>query len=184
MDIQTTQRKADSAPLSPVDEASFREMMGSVCAPVTVITALADDGPRGTTVSAFASLSLEPPMVVFALDRSSRLLASLTEGTPIGVNLLALDQREVALAFASRTGDKFGGINWAVDHGVPRILGDAGWLTGSVVRLVEGGDHLLVLVSVRHVEVADSAPLAYARRRFGTHSALVPASVRLQAVWT
>lgn len=186
VDIRTVQRKADPAPLSRVDAASFREMMASVCAPVTVITTLADDGPRGTTVSAFASLSLEPPMVVFALDRSSRLLASLTVGSPIGVNLLALDQREVAMAFASRTADKFRSVGWAVDHGVPRIVGDAGWLTGSVARLVEGGDHLLVLVSVRHVEVAESAPLAYARRRFGTHSALVPepAPVRLQAVWT
>ena len=86
------------------------------------------------------------------------------------------------MAFATAPPTSSGASGGLSIMGSPGSSETPGWITGSVARLVEGGDHLLVLVSVRHVEVAESAPLAYARRRFGTHSALVPepAPVRLQ----
>jgi flavin reductase (DIM6/NTAB) family NADH-FMN oxidoreductase RutF len=66
----------------------FRELMAAVCAPVTVVTSADEAGPHGATVSAFASLSLRPPLTV-ALDRRSALLASILGTRRLGVNVLA-----------------------------------------------------------------------------------------------
>ncbi|WP_281790397.1 flavin reductase family protein [Streptomyces sp. MK37H] len=64
-----------------IDRETFTELMSGVCAPVTVVTATAADArPHGSTVSSFASLSLDPPLVSFALDRASGLLAHLQPG--------------------------------------------------------------------------------------------------------
>ncbi|MEV6898938.1 flavin reductase family protein [Amycolatopsis sp. NPDC051372] len=154
-----------------VDEAAFRELMGAVCAPVTVVTTTTGEGrPHGTTVSSFASLSLRPPMVSFALDNGSALLQHVRESRRVGVNVLAHGQEAVAAAFAGRGEGKFTGVPWHEDDGLPRLASAGGWLVGTVNWLVPGGDHVLVLVQVVASEVSEAAPLVYARRTFGTHS--------------
>ncbi|WP_326837531.1 flavin reductase family protein [Amycolatopsis rhabdoformis] len=156
-----------------VDEAAFRELMGAVCAPVTVITTTTAEGrPHGTTVSSFASLSLRPPMVSFALDTGSALLAHVRRSRRVGVNVLAHGQDAVAMAFAGRGEDKFAGLRWHEADGLPRLDGAGGWLAATVLDLVPGGDHVLVLAEVVASEVGAAAPLVYARRTFGTHSRL------------
>lgn len=156
-----------------LDESAFRELMSAVCAPVTVVTTTTFDGrPYGTTVSSFASLSLRPPMVSFALDHSSNLLRYVRMSRRVGVNVLAYGQDDVAMAFAGRGEGKFAGITWRHDRGLPRLAGAGGWLVASVVNTVPGGDHTLILAEVMASEVGDAAPLVYARRTFGTHSRL------------
>jgi flavin reductase (DIM6/NTAB) family NADH-FMN oxidoreductase RutF len=105
----------------PVD--AFREVMAGVATPVAVVTTLTGDGPHGTTVSSFASLSLAPPMVMAALDRSSGLLSRLVVGAPFGVNVLGSHQAELAGVFARRGGDKFAGVEWSEHAGAPRLAG-------------------------------------------------------------
>ena len=156
-----------------IDAAVFRDLMGAVCAPVTVVTALTSDGrPHGTTVSSFASLSLAPPLVSLALDHGSALLGRLRAGGVLGINVLASGQEDLALGFARRGADKFVGITWTCEDGAPRLPGAAAWLTGAVERVVPAGDHDLLVVAVRTAGTAVVAPLVYARRTFGTHSAL------------
>lgn len=70
-----------------INEQAFRDLMAGVCAPVTIVTTH-DDGPHGATVSAFASLSLRPPMVTVALDRASGVLARILATGRFGVNVL------------------------------------------------------------------------------------------------
>ncbi|MFD3485305.1 flavin reductase family protein [Streptomyces sp. NPDC058665] len=152
-------------------EQAFRDLMAGVCAPVTIVTATAEDLPLGTTVSAFASLSLRPPMVTVALDRGSRVLSHITATGRFGVNVLALAQDDLALGFARRGADRFSGVDWHFDHGLPRLGSAPGWLVCEVTEAVEGGDHLLVLGSVTHVKTTPAAPLVYGHRTFGTHSA-------------
>ena len=93
---------------APAD--AFREVMAAVATPVAVVTTLTGDGPHGTTVRSFASLSLAPPMVMAALDRSSGLLSRLAVGAPFGVNLLGSHQAELAGVFARRSEDEFAGV--------------------------------------------------------------------------
>ncbi|MFS3128304.1 flavin reductase family protein [Nocardioides sp. Bht2] len=154
-----------------VDEAQFRAVMGEVCSPVAVITSAFDGAPHGTTVSAFASLSLEPAMVSVALDLNSSLLAMIRSSRRLGVNVLSEEQAELALRFARKGDDKFNGVEWEWDHGLPRLAETAGWLACDATDLVVAGDHVLLISSVEHAAVAPSPPLAYHRRTFGTHSA-------------
>lgn len=160
--------------VTALGEQEFRELMAGVCAPVTVVTATADGVPYGTTVSAFASLSLRPPMVTVALDRHSRLLPHVTAAGRFGVNVLGHTQGDVALEFARRGAvDRFAEVSWHLDHGLPRLDAAPGWLACDLTSVVEGGDHLLLLGTVTHARATAAAPLVYGYRAFGTHSAYV-----------
>jgi flavin reductase (DIM6/NTAB) family NADH-FMN oxidoreductase RutF len=150
---------------------SFREVMASVCTPVSVVTAMAADRPHGTTVSAFASLSMTPPMVLVSLDRGSDLLALVRETGRFGINVLAADQTRLALAFAGKGKHKFQGVEWSGHADVPRIEGASGWLACRVAQLVEGGDHIVVLGDVIAADTLPGPPLTYHARAFGTHTA-------------
>jgi flavin reductase (DIM6/NTAB) family NADH-FMN oxidoreductase RutF len=151
----------------------FREVMAGVATPVSVVTSMADGLPHGTTVSAFASLSMAPPMVLVSLDRGSDLLALVRESGRFGVNVLGSTQSALALAFARKGGTgKFQGVRWEIDHDLPRLPGAPGWLACDVASLVEGGDHVVALGTVVAAETLDGLPLTYHGRVFGTHAAL------------
>lgn len=151
--------------------AGFKDAMAALCSPVTVVTARREDGtPCGVTVSAFASLSLEPPMVTVALDRRSSLLPALTATGRLGVCLLGADDHELALTFAAAGTDRFASVPWYPENGLPRLSEAPVWLECAATRLVEGGDHVLVLATVLAADHRDAPTLAYQNRRFGTHS--------------
>jgi len=149
----------------------FRAVMAGVATPVSVVTTLTDGRPHGTTVSAFASLSMSPPMVLVSLDRGSELLTRLAEGSVFGVNVLGREQAPLALAFTRKGVDRFAGVGWEVDAGAPRLTGSPGWLACTVSRLVDGGDHVVVLGEVRAAATDGGPPLTYHARTFGTHAA-------------
>lgn len=151
-----------------VDPEEFKAVMASVCTPVSVITTMVDGAPHGTTVSAFASLSLTPPLVMLALDRGSQLLKKVAVSGRFGVNVLGSGQQATAMAFA-RKGDKFADVLWVRDDGLPRIVGVAGWLGCRVDGEYDGGDHVILMGHVETAEARTDAPLTYHRRTFGTH---------------
>lgn len=153
--------------------ATFREVMAGVATPVSVITTLCEGLPHGTTVSAFASLSMDPPMVLVSLDRGSDLLARVQLTRRFGVNVLGAGQADLALAFARKGGaGKFDGVAWDTACGLPRLPGAPGWLACDVSALVDGGDHVIALGTVVAAECTDAPPLTYHARVFGTHAAL------------
>src|SRR5438874_8342517 len=90
-----TRRHHTCAPVPDPDE--FRRAMGLVPTAVTVITAPGADGPSGATANAVVSLSLEPPLMLAALDRRSRTLAALRRAGVFGVSVLAAGQDDLAL---------------------------------------------------------------------------------------
>ena len=153
-----------------VGKEEFREALAGLCTPVTVVTTMVGGDPAGATVSAIASLSLEPPMVTVALDQRSRLLPALLQARRFGVNVLSYGQEETARLFATPGAERFGVAAWQVDHGMPRLHGAGAWLVCEVTQAVPGGDHTLLLAAVEHTAHTQSAPLVYARRTFGTHS--------------
>jgi flavin reductase (DIM6/NTAB) family NADH-FMN oxidoreductase RutF len=154
-------------------QAAFREVMAAVCTPVSVVTAISREVPHGTTVSAFASLSMQPPMVLLSLDRQSNLLTMISETRRFGLNVLGSDQSQLARAFARKGTGKFAGVAWWLDTGVPRIAGPVGFLACQVAHLVEGGDHIVVLGGVLTADAGDGRPLTYHGRGFGTHVPLL-----------
>ncbi|MBS9376570.1 flavin reductase family protein [Rhodococcus sp. B50] len=149
----------------------FREVMAGVCTPVSVVTAMDGKRPHGTTVSAFASLSMDPPMVLVSLDRGSALLAVVRETGSFGVNILSHAQSDTAMQFARKGSDKFVGTSWTSSGGLPRLHGTAGWLACDLVDLVDGGDHVLAYGGIVEAVASPAPPLTYHARTFGTHCA-------------
>jgi flavin reductase (DIM6/NTAB) family NADH-FMN oxidoreductase RutF len=161
---------SDSVVHSDLAEA-FREVMGGVATPVSVVTTIFDGEAYGTTVSAFASLSMKPPMVLVALDRNSELLSRLQVSCRFGVNILGSTQAALALAFAGKGGPaKFTGVDWSRSEDLPRLAGVSGWLACELTSLVPGGDHMVALGEVIAAECGEGMPLTYHRRAFGTHA--------------
>lgn len=148
----------------------FRDLMAAVCAPVTVVTTTTPEGPHGATVSSFASLSLDPPLVSVAFDNNSSMLARILSSNRFGVNLLSNGQQDIATTFASRSEDRFAGVRWHLEHDLPRLDGAAGWVECDLDRAVQAGDHTLLFGLVVATSRIETAPLIYVHRTFGTHS--------------
>lgn len=147
-------------------QQQFRDAMARVPAPVTIITVADEDGnPHGTTVSAFASLSVAPPMVLFALDNRGGMRDRLASSGRVGVNVLAGDQADIAVRFA-KPGLRFDATAWSLEAGVPRIDGVAAFLHCDKVELLPGGDHTVVLGTVASAESFGDVSLSYHLRDF------------------
>lgn len=144
--------------------------MASVCTPVSVVTTVEDGRPHGTTVSAFTSLSMNPPMVLVSLDNGSDLLAIVQRTGTFGLNVLASSQAALARRFAKKGSEKFrGAADWIEDFGAARLAGVSSWVACKVGEIVVGGDHLILLGEVVAAEATTADPLTYYARTFGTH---------------
>lgn len=158
---------------------AYRELMAGVCAPVAVITTLTPDGaPLGATVSSVAALSLSPPLVSVALDRSSSLLAGIGLSRRFAVNVLAEPQAELAVRFARRGVDRFAGVDWRIAHGLPRVEGAAGFMVCDLDTDLPAGDHRLLFGLIVASETSARAPLVYGSRAYGTHSSRIGEAIR------
>jgi NDP-mannose synthase len=144
----------------------FRDTLAGVPAPVTIVTTSSPEGPHGTTVSAFSSLSADPPLVLVALDRKSDLLNLLPQTGKFAVNLLAGDQEDLGLTCAKKGAEKFDKVPWHEDRGLPRIEGAAAWLACDIQEFLPGGDHVIVVGLVTACETEKDEALVYHRRRF------------------
>jgi len=151
-----------------VDPVVFREALAAVAAPVAVVTSFDGDRPHGTTVSAFCSLSLEPPLVLVSLDRGSDLLRMVRQSRRYGINVLSHDQEALATRFARKGADKFAAVAWGLDTELPRLEGTASWIACRLHELVDGGDHVIAVGFVEHAEASPAHPLLYRQRQFGT----------------
>lgn len=153
----------------------FRAAMAQVCTPVSIVTTMSADGPFGTTVSAFNSLSMNPPMIMVALDKASDLLAAIEGQTSFAVNVLAAGQGDLGLSFARKGGtSKFDGIDWSVEAGNPCLPGVSAFLSAQASQFVDGGDHIIVLGEIEYARTSPALPLTYHARSFGTHTSTAP----------
>jgi flavin reductase (DIM6/NTAB) family NADH-FMN oxidoreductase RutF len=153
----------------------FREAMAGLCAGVAVVTARRPDGkPCGLAATSVSSLSANPPSILVSVNHSSRCHDALTEGSHFGVHLLSAPQEPIAREFAGRGDDKFAGIDWSWDDGVPRIEGALAYLRCARGAVFEVYDHTLVVGDVTGGALAPGAPLIYMSRSMGWR--LEPAS--------
>ncbi len=151
---------------SGVSLQAFRDAFSAVPTPVSVVTAVKDGKAHGTTISAFCSLSAEPPLVMFGLERSSDLLKLIRETRRFGVNVLSVGQEQIALACARKGPDKFAAIPWHYDNDLPRLADGASWLACRLETEFPGGDHVIVVGLITACEAGTRTPLVYLRRQF------------------
>ena len=144
----------------------LRDALSHVPAPVSVITTADEDGPHGTTVSAFCSLSASPPLVLVALDRGSNVLRKLRAAPRFGISILSEGQEKIARRCATKDPNKFGEVRW-IDHGgAPKIEGASSWFLCRLTVILPGGDHQIVVGHVIDCAVNSAHPLVYHQRDF------------------
>jgi flavin reductase (DIM6/NTAB) family NADH-FMN oxidoreductase RutF len=150
-----------------IDSRSFRKALGCFASGVTVVTALNPETkvPAGVTVSAFSSLSLDPPLVMFCLGVQTSSLETFKSAGHFVVNVLSEDQRDLSIRFASRADQKWTGVAWESWNSGAPVLGNC--LTNlecSLVKTVEGGDHLIFIGKVEKMKHQEGgSPLVYFR---------------------
>jgi flavin reductase (DIM6/NTAB) family NADH-FMN oxidoreductase RutF/DNA-binding GntR family transcriptional regulator len=151
------------------DATAFRRVIGNFMTGVVVITTTDDGVPRGMTVSAVSSLSLDPPMLLVCLNAASATQEAVRRSGRFAVNILAEHQGHIADRFA-RPGsdDKFAGIEARAGRtGVPLLAGVLAAVECRVAEVVGGGTHRVFLAEAVHAEATEAAPLAYFRGKFG-----------------
>ena len=122
----------------------FRATLGRFASGVTVVTATAPDGrDLGMTLSAFSSLSLDPPLVLICVDRGATMHDVLAEGVVFGVNVLAAEQEALSRRFAKGdTAERFAGVGYTRGAlGAPLLDGTLAWMECRVAARHPGGDH-------------------------------------------
>lgn len=148
---------------------TYRDVLGTFPTGVTIVTIAGDDGDRGLTVSSFTSVSLEPRLVSVCLNRVSATAEHIVPGTPIGISFAAHDQAHIVRQFASHVPDRFAGVETERgEYGALLISGASAHLEGFVHEVLEGGDHIIVLVEVQAARASDREVLLY------QHGALTP----------
>ncbi len=146
-----------------VDASLFRRALGQLASGVTVVTTLNKDGqPFGLTVTAFCSISLEPPLVLVSIDNRSETHDGLAGSGLFGVSLLAEGQEDFSRRFARGGAAKFQGIALETGrHNVLLIPGALAHLECRVTATHTGGDHTLYLGEVLAASVRPGRPLVY-----------------------
>lgn len=149
----------------PVEKAEFRQALGHFAAAVTVVTLVRDDDtPAGITVTAFSSLSLEPPLVLVCIDKRAKLHDQFQLQRSFAVNILAEDQEAVSRRFATSDPDQFKEIGYGLGPmGAPLINDAICSIECRVVDLLPGGDHSIIVGEVESTRIKEGKPLLYFR---------------------
>jgi flavin reductase (DIM6/NTAB) family NADH-FMN oxidoreductase RutF len=147
-----------------MDSTQFRHAMGHFATGITVVTSRDKAGqPYGLTVNSFASLSLHPPLVHWALKETSFAWPIFSEAGMFAVNILAAGQEAISHNFC-RPLDRFAGLDWEEGlNGLPLIRGCLAWVECARDRILEGGDHWIMVGRVVRARTFDRMPLVYWR---------------------
>jgi flavin reductase (DIM6/NTAB) family NADH-FMN oxidoreductase RutF len=160
-------RTRSDAAMSEFSAERFRDVAGRFASGVTVITGIDDDGPVGFTCQSFHALSLDPPMVVFAVAHTSTSWPRIRKSGRCCVNVLADSQEAVARTFAMSGIDKFASQPWtAAEDGSPILGGVLAWFSCTIASIHPGGDHEVVTADVHALDAEEREPLVFHRGRY------------------
>jgi flavin reductase (DIM6/NTAB) family NADH-FMN oxidoreductase RutF len=149
-----------------IDPDSFRSVLGRFASGITVVTTLDPQGHDvGMTVSAFASVSLRPPLISVCIDHAASMHRAIAAAERFGVNILASDQEALSRRFAAvESSHRFEGIGYERGESGVVLLDDAlGHMECLRVAQHEAGDHTLFIGEVERAVSRDARPLLYYR---------------------
>ena len=149
----------------PIDRNELRRVMGHFATGVTIITTTSKDGvPAGLTANSFTSVSLDPPLVLVAVDKKADSWPYFEESKVFTVNVLNDEQETLSRKFAVSGGDKFQGVAYhAGANGVPILDGALAYLECKLYATYDGGDHTLHLGLIEQAETREAKPLIFYR---------------------
>ena len=154
---------------SPIDPRDFRSALGTYATGVTIITAAGADGkPYGLTCNSFASVSLNPPLVLWSLVLYSSSLSVFQNASHFAVNVLGASQQALANKFSKSSEDKFVGVDWTSGIGnAPLLMECVANFQCRAVNRYYGGDHVIFLGAVEAYAYNRNEPLLFARGGYG-----------------
>ncbi len=149
----------------PVSAEQFRRTLRHWASGVSIVTTRRDGGLLGITVSSFASLSLDPPLVLICIDHKARSHAAIADQRAFGVNILRDDQQALSDLAAGRSGERGAWLE-GVAHtravtGAPLLEDCLAWLDCALVAQHEGGDHTIYIGRVEGANASEGEPLLY-----------------------
>ncbi len=155
-----------------IDPQLYRDVRATFPSGVVIVTAFGSDGhPRGLTVTAFTSVSLEPPLIITVISKTSHTLPAVRHTQGFTANILAAGREELARRMATKVSDKFDGIAWrssGTRAGGPILVDDAAaYAVCSLEQTIEAGDHWVLMGRVVEGGHHDGlVPMVYSRRQY------------------
>jgi flavin reductase (DIM6/NTAB) family NADH-FMN oxidoreductase RutF len=149
----------------------FKHVMSNVASTVTVVTAKSPSGPIGLTVSAFTSVSADPPIVLICIDKVVGSLEPLLAADGYTVNIMPQESSDTAMVFATKGADRFGTVEWSEPRSASAgpVLEEAfEILECETIQRTEMGDHWVIYGQVVHARASSGVPLVYLNRGFVT----------------
>ncbi len=149
----------------PIDKDLFRAVLGRFASGVTIVTTIDAEGrDQGMTVSAFSSLSLDPPLVLVCIDHNASAWPAFERAEHFAINILGSQQEALSRRFSSRDGDRFEGVGFTRGNSGVALLDDTlAAVECAVTARVAHGDHSIMVGSVEHGTARDLQPLLYYR---------------------
>lgn len=154
-----------------LDSKEFRFALGNFPTGVTIITSVAEDGVLlGKTVNSFSSVSLDPPLVLFSLDRAAFSLDAYLNAGVFAINVLSVDQQELSARFARAMDAKWDGVSYETwETGSPILSGTLASFDCRLWKTYDGGDHIIFLGEVLQMSRnAEVEPLIFFRGQYGS----------------
>lgn len=143
---------------------AFRDALGKFATGVTVITA---PGPCGITANSFSSVSLEPALVLWSLDKASTRFDVYHDCPHYAIHVMGAEQADIAMGFA-KTRSAFDGLNWTSGtHEVPLIENCLARFECTLEATHDAGDHLIQVGRVTRAQLREGSPLVFAGGQFG-----------------
>ena len=149
------------------DTRAFRDALGTFATGVTVVTCQSEKGPLGITANSFASVSLDPPLVLWSPARASKRFAAFEAAEHFAIHILGEDQHHFCTTFAFEGGN-FSQLPWHEGaSGVPLIDGCVARFECKRFAVHEGGDHAIIVGQVTSATVIEGRSLVFSRGVFG-----------------
>lgn len=151
------------------DPRALRDAFGAF---MTVVTAQAADGkPRGFTANSFSSVSLDPPLLLVSIEKSSSNFEVFTKADGFAVNILSEGQKPISNIFSSPVQDRFSGADWHLGpQGAPILAGVSAWFDCALHQCVDAGDHTILLGRVAAFHAGTAAGLGNYGIYFGNEA--------------
>lgn len=146
------------------DPVALRAAFGAFMTGVTVVTTLAKNGaPVGFTANSFTSVSLDPPLILICIAKTSQNIETFRKASGYAVNILAEGQEDLSRRFSGPIADRFADLDWQEGPaGAPIIAGVCGWFDCDMHNQVEAGDHIILIGEVKGFDHTERPALGYA----------------------
>lgn len=168
-----------------VDPRDFRNAMAQFATGIVIVTCRGAEGDVGMTMNSFSAVSLDPPLVLFSIDRRARGLPAFEAAAGYAVNVLAAEQEDLSSRFARAGDDKWAGVEFSRDRfGAPVLRGNIATLECRAWRRYDGGDHVIVVAEVLALEhKIFRDPLLFFRGRYAGIGALTTGAPPAEPGW-